>query len=164
MGAVPFAIFGAWLFTRMPDTGLLKLLGGFLILSTVARRLYPALQSGFKAWWFAPVGGVFATISAIVGSAGPFLAPFYLSYGLTKGAFIGTEALGTALMHVAKLSAYQSLGAINSTMWASGLLLGPVMITGSWAGMRVMDRISTQTFAVMIDSGLVGFGIWFLLK
>lgn len=164
IGAIPFAIIGSWLFTRLPDAGLPKLLGGFLILSSFARWLYPALQSGFKVQWFAPLGGIFASISATVGSAGPFIAPFYLSYGLTKGAFIGTEALGTALMHIAKLSAYHSLGAINAPMWTSGLLLGPVMIAGAYTGKRVLDRIPPQTFMVMIDCVVAGFGIWFLLK
>lgn len=46
---------------------------------------------------------------ALVGNAGPFLAPFYLSYRLVKGAFIVTEALGTAVMHIMKLGTYHEL-------------------------------------------------------
>jgi uncharacterized membrane protein YfcA len=54
LGAVPFAITGAWLFARMPDNGLLRFLGVFLILSAATRRLSTLLQSGFDVRWFAP--------------------------------------------------------------------------------------------------------------
>ena len=162
-GAIPLAALGAWLFTRIPDPGLVKLLGAFLLLSVIARRAHPALRQGFRAFWFAPIGGVFAIVSAIVGSAGPFLAPFYLSYGLTKGAFIGTEALGTAVMHITKLSTYQGLGVMSSATWLGGLVLGPVMVLGSFTGKHILDRIPTRTFLVIVELVIAGFGLWFLL-
>jgi len=164
LGAIPLAILGSWLFTRIPEPGLLKILGGFLVISVIARRLHPSLRSKFQTWCFAPIGGIFSVISAIVGSAGPFLAPFYLTYGLTKCAFIGTEALGTAIMHIAKLVTYQGLGAINEKMWIAGHLLGPVMITGSFAGMKILEKISTHVFLVIVEAAILGFGIWFLIK
>lgn len=163
LGAVPMAVLGAWLFTRIPDPGLLKILGAFLLLSVVVRRVYPALRRSFHTAWFTPIGGTFSIVSGVVGSAGPFLAPFYLSYGLTKGAFIGTEALGTAVMQLTKLSAYQGLGVMSNHIWLSGLILGPVMVLGSWAGMHVLNRIPTRTFMVMIELVVAGFGLWFLL-
>lgn len=162
-GAVPCAVLGGWLFTRIPDPGLLRLLGGFLLISVIARRVHPALRHGYPAFWFAPIGGLFAVVSAIVGSAGPFLAPFFLSYGLTKGAFIGTEALGTAMMHIAKLSTYQGLGVMSSATWLGGLVLGPLMVLGSWAGKRILDRIPTRAFLVIVELVIAGFGLWFLL-
>lgn len=164
LGAIPLAILGSWLFTRIPDHGLLKILGGFLVISVIARRLHPSLRSKFQTWWFAPIGGIFSVISAIVGSAGPFLAPFYLTYGLTKGAFIGTEALGTAIMHVAKLVTYQGLGAINEKMWIAGILLGPLMIAGSFAGKKILEKIPAHVFLIIVEVAILGFGIWFLIK
>ncbi len=164
LGAVPLAVAGGWLFTRLPDAGLTRLLGVFLVASVIARRAHPALRCGFRPAWFAPIGGVFAVVSAVAGSAGPFLAPFYLSYGLTKGAFIGTEALGTAIMHVAKLATYQSLGAVSAQMWAAGLLLGPVMILGSYAGKRILDRVPVRAFLRIVEAAILGFGLWFLVK
>jgi len=163
LGAIPLAVLGAWLFTRIPDPGLLKILGAFLLLSVVARRVFPALRRSFHPAWFTPIGGVFSTISGVVGSAGPFLAPFYLSYGLTKGAFIGTEALGTVVMQLTKLSAYQALDVMSRDIWLTGLLLGPVMVIGSYTGMRILNRIPTRAFLLMIEFVVAGFGLWFLL-
>jgi len=89
VGAIPFFILGAWLFTKLPDSELLNILGAFLIFSVIWRHWRGRSMTTFSPQWFAPLGATFSVISAIVGSAGPFLAPFYLSYGLVKGAFIG---------------------------------------------------------------------------
>lgn len=164
VGAIPFALLGSWIFTRIPDTGLLRALGVFLIVSVIIRHLHSGMRRGFATFWFAPIGAVFAVVSAIVGSAGPFLAPFYLSYGLMKAGFIGTEALGTAVMHVAKLSSYQSLGAMSPAIWVTGLLIGPVMVAGSYTGKLVLDRIPARLFVGIVEVAIVAFGVWFLIK
>ncbi|HAR96713.1 MAG TPA: sulfite exporter TauE/SafE family protein [Deltaproteobacteria bacterium] len=163
-GAIPFAILGSWLFTRIPDAGLLKALGVFLISSVIIRRLHPALRRRFVTFWFAPIGGVFSVVSAIVGSAGPLLAPFYLSYGLIKGAFIGTEALGTAVMHITKISSYQVFGAMSPVIWLTGFVIGPVMIAGSYTGKLILDHIPTHIFVWIVEAVVVLFGIWLLIK
>lgn len=164
LGAVPAAVAGSWLFTRMPDTGLLRILGAFILLSVAWRYLRRGAKPGFPAHRFLGLGAVFSVISGVVGSAGPFLAPFYLSYGLTKGAFIGTEALGTAAMHVTKLVTYQSLGAMSGSIWLHGLALSPVMLAGSYLGKRIMNRIPASVFVRMVEVIIAGFGLWFLLK
>jgi uncharacterized membrane protein YfcA len=164
VGAIPFSILGAWLFTKLPDSGLLKILGAFLIFSVMWRHWRGHAITTFSPQWFTPIGAVFSVISAIVGSAGPFLAPFYLSYGLVKGAFIGTEALGTAAMHIVKLASYQGLGAISPAMWLNGVLVGPVMIVGSLVGKSILERLSTQVFMIIIEVAIIGFGLWFLIK
>lgn len=164
VGAVPFSILGAWLFTKLPDTGLLRILGGFLICSVIWRHWRGRPMTGFGVHWFAPIGSMFSLISAISGSAGPFLAPFYLSYGLLKGAFIGTEALGTAAIHVVKLVSYQSFGAISSSTWVCGLSICPVMILGAFVGKSILERLSIQAFMRIIEAVITGFGLWFLIK
>ena len=164
LGAVPAAAVGSWLFTRMPDVGLLRILGAFLLGSVAWRYLRRATKPGFPAHRFLGLGVVFSTISGVVGSAGPFLAPFYLSYGLAKGAFIGTEALGTAAMHITKLATYQSLGAMSGSIWLRGLALAPVMIVGSYVGKRILERIPSAAFVRIVEVTIAGFGVWFLVR
>lgn len=164
LGAVPAAVAGSWLFTRMPDAGLLRILGAFLLASVAWRYLRRGAKPGFPAHRFLGLGAVFSVISGVVGSAGPFLAPFYLSYGLAKGAFIGTEALGTAAIHVIKLATYQTLGAMSGALWLRGFALAPVMILGSYVGKRIMNRIPAAVFIRMVEVIIAGFGVWFLLR
>ncbi|MBN1998982.1 sulfite exporter TauE/SafE family protein [candidate division KSB1 bacterium] len=164
LGAVPCAVLGSWLFTKIQDAALFKILGVFLIASAVGRHFFSSKMKGFKSVWFIPIGAVFAVISGIVGSAGPFLAPFYLSFGLSKGAFIGTEALGTAIMHILKLSSYQGFSVMSGPIWAAGLLLGPIMIGGSYLGKRIVDKMQQAVFIKIVEIAVLLSGIWFILK
>lgn len=127
-----------------------------------ASRIYGSGNSRYGGRDY--IGAVFAVISAITGSAGPFLASFYLSYGLVKGAFIGTEALGTAVMHVMKLDTYHELGAISPAAWLNGIIIGPIMILASYIGKHVLERLSVRTFMIIVEVAIVGFGFWFLSK
>ena len=165
LGAVPTAILGAWLFTQTPESVLTRLLGGFLLLSVAGQRLMRArMRDGFPVPWFTPIGAVFAFVSALMGSAGPFLAPFYLAFGLVKGAYIGTEALGTAVMHVVKLVTYHQGDALSATAVLTGLGLGPIMLLGAILGKRLLARISAVHFVWMVEAVLVVFGLLFLIR
>ncbi len=164
-GAVPAAVLGAWVFSRSPESILVRLLGAFLLVSVVGHRwLRRGRHDGFSRRWFAPIGSVFAFISALVGSGGPFLAPFFLAFGLVKAAYIGTEALGTAVMHVTKLVTYGQTGVLSSTAVWVGLALGPLMILGAVLGKRIVDRMSPTVFVIAIEAFLVAFGSWFLIR
>jgi uncharacterized protein len=113
LGGVPLAVIGGLLFAKAPLSALTKILGLFLILivvlrhSTVKRFFRPTLPQ------FAFVGAASSLLSALLGSVGPLMAPLFLSYGLVKGAYIGTEALSTVVMHVFKLIAYGASGLLN---------------------------------------------------
>ena len=165
LGAVPTAILGAWMFTMAPETPLTRLLGLFLLISVVGQRLMRGyLTSGFSVRWFLPIGSVFAFISALMGSAGPFLAPFYLAFGLVKGAYIGTEAMGTAVMHVIKLLTYHQASALSMTAFLMGVSLGPIMMLGSILGKHLLARMSVGHFVWMVEAVLIVFGLLFLIR
>jgi uncharacterized protein len=55
---------------------------------------------------FAWLGAAAGFFSALVGTVGPLVAPFFLTYGLSGGAYIGTEALTALTMHAVKLTVY----------------------------------------------------------
>ncbi len=163
-GAVPAAVLGSMLFSRSQETFLVRALGLFLLASVVWRRLSPQSKVSFPVHRFAGIGGVFGVVSAYFGSAGPFLAPFFLAFGLTRGAYIGTEALGTAIMHVTKMATYGVSGVFSQQAVVVGLIVCPVMVAGSYIGKRIVDRISRRFFVMMIETVLVVFGVLFLVR
>ena len=164
LGGVPMALAGGYLFARAPTTVLLRLLGAFLLFVVLWRHLRPARSRSFPTPAFAAIGAGGSLLSALVGSVGPLMAPFYLAYGLVKGAYIGTEALSTVVMHVTKLVAYQRTAVLTPTGALVGLALGPLMILGSWLGKRVVDRLPERVFVAIIEIVLVVAGVLFLLR
>lgn len=164
LGGVPLALLGGYLFAVAPLHFLVRLLGAFLLLVVVWRHARPKRPARFAAPWFAAIGAGSSFLSALLGSVGPIMAPFFLAFGLVKGAYIGTEAMSTVVMHVTKLVAYRQTSILTGPDVVSGLALGPLMILGSFLGKRVVDRLPERVFVFVIEAVLVAAGLLFLIR
>ncbi len=164
LGAIPLALIGGMLFARAPIPLLSRLLGLFLILVVVWRHARPKTSAKPRVWNFAFIGAGASFLSALLGSVGPIMAPFFLAYGLVKNAYIGTEALSTVVMHVFKLIAYHESSILPLHAVIAGLSIGPVMIFGSYLGKRIVDRLPEKIFVWIIEATLLIAGIGFLWK
>ena len=164
LGGVPTALGGGVIFARAPLPFLTRLLGAFLILVVVWRHVRPKASAKPQAWSFAIIGAVASFLSALLGSVGPLMAPFFLAYGLVKGAYIGTEALATVVMHVAKLIAYHQSSVLPFHAVIAGLAIGPIMIFGSFLGKRIVDRLPEKVFVWIIEATLLTAGALFMCK
>lgn len=162
LGALPLALLGGYLFAKAPLAPLTRLLGVFLLLVVVWRHARPKPAS-FPVASFAGIGAGASFLSALLGSVGPIMAPFFLGYGLVKSAYIGTEALSTVVMRIATLFAYHQTAVLTAFDVWIGLLLGPVMILGSFLGKRIVDRLPEKVFVAIIEGVLVVAGLLFLI-
>jgi uncharacterized membrane protein YfcA len=162
VGAVPFAIAGALVFARAPLEPLQRLMGVFLIGVVVWRHVnaHPK-QPSERA--FAGVGAASGLVSALVGAAGPLTAPFFLAYGLVRGAYNGTEASSALTMHVTKIAAYGFSDLVTTSVLAYGLALTPATVAGAWVGKQVVGRMSERVFVIVVEIALVVAGGLFLL-
>jgi len=164
-GAVPSALAGGLLFAHAPPAGLQRLLGAFLI-GVVLWRHRPRRDPRPRppgGRTFAAVGTVSGAGSALVGSTGPLTAPFFLAAGLTRGAYIGTEAAAALSMHLPKLAAYGAGDLLTARVLLYGAALTPATVAGAWVGRRIVGRISDRAFVVLVEAGLVAAGLLFLV-
>jgi uncharacterized membrane protein YfcA len=162
-GAVPLGIVGATLFSRAPGAALSRILGVFLLLAVPFRRWLTARGVRVRLVHFPFVGGAFGFLSALVGATGPIISPFFLGYGLRRGAYIATDALCTVGTYAARLWIFQRYELITGPTVAVGVFLGVVMILGAWLGRRLLDRLSDRAFVRLIEILLLVFGAQFLL-
>jgi uncharacterized membrane protein YfcA len=164
LGGVPMALLGGMLFAHAPLGALTRVLGAFLILIVVIRHMPKLKAFRTPLRGFALIGAASSFLSALLGSVGPLMAPFFLAYGLVKGAYIGTEALSTVVMHVTKLIAYRQSAVLPVHALLSGAALGPIMVAGSFLGKRVVDRLPERVFVRVIDVTLLAAGVMFLAR
>ncbi len=116
-----------------------------------------------KLGHFPIVGAVVGFLASLVGSVGPIMTPFFLGYGLRKGAYIGTDALCTLGTYVSRGIVFRKHDLLTGHTVMVGLFIGLVMIVGAWAGRRLVDRMSERAFLRLIEALLVVFGLQFLL-
>ena len=168
LGTLPAVLLGTYLFTITPPGPLTRLLGAFLIAAVIWRRwrsrLRPRPPGRHNPRWFFPLGAGFGFLAGLVIGIGPLMAPFFLAYGLMRGAFIGTDALATVFMQFAKLGVFGSPDFLHPRVLAHGLGLIPLMIGGAWLGKRAMDRMPERFFAALIEATLLVAGTNFLLR
>jgi uncharacterized membrane protein YfcA len=163
-GGVPAALAGGFLFASAPLAFLIRLLGVFLIAVVIYRHSGKVSARRLPLGAFPIIGAVFSFLSALLGSVGPIMIPFFLAYGLMKGALIGTEALATVVMHVTKLVAYGSTAVLTTAGLELGLAIGAIMILGSFVGKKLLDRLSERFFLVLVEATLLVAGVLFLIR
>jgi uncharacterized membrane protein YfcA len=161
LGAMPFAVAGAVLLATAPLSPLKRALGVFLIAVVVWRRRNPH-PPRLAAHTFAAVGAASGMGSALLGSVGPLTAPFFLAYGLTRAAYIGTEAASALIMHVTKTVAYAGNGMLTSRIVLYGAALTPATLAGAWVGKAIVGRLNDRVFTALVEAGLLVAGIAYL--
>jgi uncharacterized membrane protein YfcA len=161
--AVPAALLGSIAFANISLPWLARILGAFLLVTVVLRRTRWAGSISISLAGFVPLGAVFGFLSAVLGSVGPFVAPWFLAYGLVKTAYVSTEAAGALAMHVTKIFAYGKLALVTSEGALYGLALSPAMIGGSYVGARLTMRVPERGFELLIELVLVVAGVLFLV-
>ena len=73
---------------------------------------------------FPVLGAVTGFLSALVAATGPLMMPFFLGYGLRRGAFVGTEAVCAAAVHLTKTLVYGRYALVTPETGALGLADG----------------------------------------
>jgi hypothetical protein len=112
---------------------------------------------------FPLLGAATGLLSALVAATGPLTMPFFLGYGLRRGAYVGTDAVCAAGVHVTKTLVYGRYALVTPETGALGLAMGAVMFVGAFVGRRILERISDRSFVVALEVLVAGLGVLFLV-
>jgi uncharacterized membrane protein YfcA len=162
-GAVPATAIGVMILAGASSDWLGRAIGAFLLAAVPLRRVLTSGRLHVRAAHFPLIGGAVGLLSALVVTTGPVVTPFFLAYGLRRGAFIATEAMCAGAMHVTRGLVFARYRMISSEILIIGLVLGATMFAGAWIGRRMLDRMSDRVFLAVIEVLLVGMGLQMLL-
>lgn len=162
-GAVPATAIGAIFYAGTPSAALSLVIGVFLLASVPIRRLLASPLVQVRLRHFPAIGAVFGFLSSLVVTTGPIVTPFFLAYGLRRGAFIATEAVCAFVMHGVRGVVLARYALLTWETIAIGCALGGTMFAGSWLGRRLLDRMSDRVFLRLIEALLIVMGLRFLL-
>ena len=173
LGAVPGVALGAWLYTAV-EADVFRLLIGAMCLLFVAWQLWggrlvrpgtggaPRLTPRFKA--LGGLTGVFAGFTSFVSHAGgPPVAVFLLGHGLGKTAYQATTVIVFWAINLMKAVPYAFLGIFTAQTLLADLLLAPVALLGTWAGVRAHYWMPERAFFLLTYALLIATGsrlIW----
>ena len=163
-GSLPFTALGTYLFTITAPDVLTRILGGFLIVAVLYQRLWTKSVNGFSAAWFLPIGAVFGFLTGVTAAVAAILAPFFLGYGLRKGAYVGSMGLNVFIIQIVKLAVFGSRDFLPPPVLLYGALLAPFMIGGTVLGKKLLERVSEALFVVLIEIVMVLAGLHLMVR
>ncbi len=160
--AIPASALGARTLLILDPRIVEGTLGAMFLLMVPARRWL--LSRGFRivAWQLALVGAGIGFLSGMVASTGPINTPFFLAYGLIKGAYLSTEAVGSMAIGITKAVVFRRFDALPLETVARGLVIGTTLMIGSRLAKGFVLRLDAHQFRALMDCLLAGAGLLLL--
>ena len=156
---VPAAALGAHTLLSLPPGLVEALLGMFFISMIPVRRWMLRQQWALRLWHMTLVGAAIGFLTGIVVSTGPINTPFFLAYGLVKGAYLGTEAMASLAVYGAKALTFRTLGALPLQTLVQGLIVGASLMGGAFIARRLVLGLDTHKFHRLMDGLLLLAGL-----
>jgi uncharacterized membrane protein YfcA len=148
---IPAVILGVNTLVTLNDRLVEITLGLFLILLIPIRRWMRKQNFYLKLWQMSLVGAVIGYLTGIVATTGAINTPFFLAFGLSKGAYLGTEAASTLSILFTKGITFHQLGLLNTTAIIQGLLIGSCVLVGSIFSKRIVLALPEKKFLLLME-------------
>src|ERR1700687_2060778 len=156
---IPAAALGARTLLALPSHAVDLAIGLFLIAMVPVRHWLARHQLKFSLWHLAIGGAVIGYLTGIVVSTGPLSVPLFLFYGLTKGAFLATEAASSLGLYVSKSVTFQRFGALTPDIAIKGLIAGASLMSGAFIAKRFVLRLEPELFRLVMDGIMLAAGL-----
>jgi uncharacterized membrane protein YfcA len=124
-----------------------------------ARHALARHQLKFSLWHLALGGAVIGYLTGIVVSTGPLSVPLFLFYGLTRGAFLATEAASSLGLYFSKSVTFQRFGALTGDVALKGLIAGASLMFGAFIAKRFVLRLEPEVFRLVMDAIMLMAGL-----
>src|SRR3954470_7410092 len=156
---IPAAALGARTLLALPSHAVDLAIGLFLIAMVPVRHWLARHQLKAQLWHLAVGGAVIGYLTGIVVSTGPLSFPLFLFYGLTKGAFLATEAASSLGLYLSKSVTFQRFGALTEDVAVKGLIAGSSLMFGAFIAKRFVLRLDPDVFRLVMDAIMLAAGL-----
>src|SRR6201995_6195911 len=155
---IPAASLGARTLLVLPSHAVDIPIGLFLIAMVPLRHFLARHEVKLNLWHLALGGAVIGYVTGIVVSTGPLSVPLFLFYGLTKGAFLATEAASSLGLYFSKSVTFERFGALTADGALKGLIAGASLMSGAFVAKRFVLHMKPDVFRLIMDGIMLAAG------
>jgi uncharacterized membrane protein YfcA len=155
---IPAAVLGARTLLALPSRAVDIAIGVFLIAMVPVRHWLARHALKAQLWHLALGGAIIGYLTGIVVSTGPLSVPLFLFYGLTRGAFLATEAASSLGLYLSKSVTFERFGALTSDLALKGLIAGASLMAGAFIAKRFVLRLEPNVFRLIRDGIMLAAG------
>ena len=156
---IPAAALGARTLLALPSHAVDVSIGLFLIAMVPIRHWLARHQFTLSLWHLALGGAVIGYLTGIVVSTGPLSVPLFLFYGLTRGAFLATEAASSLGIYLSKSITFERFGALTTDIALKGLTAGSSLMVGAFVAKRFVLKLDPDMFRLVMDGIMLVAGL-----
>jgi len=156
---IPAAALGARTLLALPSRAVDVAIGLFLIAMLPVRHWLARYRLKARLWHLAVGGAVIGYLTGIVVSTGPLSVPLFLFYGLTRGAFLATEAASSLGLYLSKSATFERFGALPPGVFIKGLIAGSSLTAGAFIAKRFVLRLEPEVFRLVMDAIMLAAGL-----
>jgi uncharacterized membrane protein YfcA len=156
---IPAAALGARTLLALPSHAVDIAIGVFLIAMVPVRHWLARHDLEANLWHLAIGGALIGYLTGIVVSTGPLSVPLFLFYGLTKGAFLATEAASSLGLYLSKSVTFERFGALTPDVAIKGLIAGSSLMSGAFIAKRFVLKLEPDVFRLVMDGIVLVAGI-----
>lgn len=162
--AAPGCVIGSLVYSRLDERTITVVLGAFLIGIVGVKWVLPADARRLPKWLIAGGAFLYGVLTGGTIGAGILILPLLMGTGLTGMALIGTDAAIGLAMHVVKIIVFGTSNVLTPRLAAIGLLIGIVMIPGTYLARAILRRMPLKVHERIIDVVIVAGGLSFLAR
>ncbi|WP_429022311.1 sulfite exporter TauE/SafE family protein [Bradyrhizobium sp. I1.14.4] len=155
---IPAAALGARTLLALPSRAVDIAIGVFLIAMVPVRHWLTRHALKANLWHLAFGGAVIGYLTGVVVSTGPLSVPLFLFYGLTRGAFLATEAASSLGLYVSKSVTFERFGALTPDIALKGLIAGASLMAGAFIAKRFVLQLKPESFRLIMDGIMLAAG------
>ena len=82
-----------------------------------------------------------------------------MTFGLVKGALLGTEAAGSLLVYISKALTFRRFDAMPLDVFLNGLIAGSSLFAGAFVAKRFVLKLDPDSFRLMMDGLMLVAGL-----
>ena len=161
---IPAAALGARTLLTLPSHAVDISIGLFLIAMVPVRHWLARHEFKLALWHVALGGALIGYLTGIVVSTGPLSVPLFLFYGLSKGAFLATEAASSLGLYVSKSVTFQRFGALTPDVAIQGLIAGSSLMAGAFIAKPLLLKLNPDVFRLVMDAIMLVAGASMLVN
>lgn len=153
--ALPTCALGAYGYTRLSGAAVSVLIGTAIVLLTPLRR-FLVHRRGHLGWRGIVVASSgYGLVTGGTSGAGIILLSILMSAGLHGPAVIATDAGISFLLGVAKVTVFQSAGALPLSAWALAALIGVSALPGPFLARHMTRKLAHSAHTFILDAVVV---------
>ncbi|MCB1413640.1 MAG: sulfite exporter TauE/SafE family protein [Xanthobacteraceae bacterium] len=156
---IPAAALGARTLLVLPARAVDVAIGLFLIVMVPVRHWLARHEITIGLGHLALGGALIGFLTGIVVSTGPLSVPLFLFYGLTRGAFLATEAASSLGLYVSKSVTFERFGALTPEVALKGLIAGSSLMFGAFIAKRFVLKLDPDLFRRVMDGIMLLAGL-----